>query len=158
MKAISLRNILLQNSFALVCFVGGMVVFAVEAKAQVAGKNYLVTITQVGGGETQACFQFDNTNTLVIDGAPVQFTFGPTSPEGTNPYRWQAVSRGPSDTSVGLSGEERPGPFGAGSQLRNGNGINQLGNRYTFSGNQTDTCPQFFTTEDGPTGGAVLFR
>ncbi|MBW4456014.1 MAG: hypothetical protein KME55_26825 [Nostoc indistinguendum CM1-VF10] len=160
MKTISLRNRLLQNSFALVCFVGGMVVFAAEAKAQVAGKNYLVTITEVGGGTTQACFEFDNTNTLAIDGAPVEFTFGSRRPQGTNPFRWQAVSRGPFNPSVGISGEERPGPFGAGSRLVNGNGINQLGKLFTFTGNQINSCPAVIQSTIGnqPIGGELLFR
>ncbi|MDZ8187520.1 MAG: hypothetical protein RMX96_22055 [Nostoc sp. ChiSLP02] len=158
MKAINLRNRLLQSSFALVCFAGGTLFFAAQAKADVAGKNYLVTIRQVGGGETTACFEFDNTNTLQIQGAPVQFTFGARSPRGNNPYRWQAVSRSPITPSVGISGEEQPGPFGAGSRLINGNGINENGNLYTFSGNQVLTCPVFSTSGEGPSAGEILFQ
>ncbi|MBD2447954.1 hypothetical protein H6G76_12345 [Nostoc sp. FACHB-152] len=158
MKTINLRNRLLQSSITLVCVAGVTAVFAAEAKAQVAGKNYLVTITQQGGGNTQACFQFDNTNTLEINGAPVQFTFGSRSSEGTNLYRWQAVSRSPVTPSVGISGEEQPGPFGVGSRLVNGNGINENGTLYTFSGSQVANCPLVTFSQGANFGGGILFQ
>jgi hypothetical protein len=158
MKTINLCNSLLQSSLTLVWVAGVTVVFAAEAKAQVAGKNYSVTITEQGGGSTEACFQFDNINTLTINGAPVEFTYGPRSSEGTNQYRWQAVSRSPVTPSVGLSGEEQPGPFGVGSRLVNGNAINENGTVYTFSGNQVTNCPLRAFSSGSGSAGEILFE
>lgn len=159
MKTISLCNRLLQSSLTLVCVAGVTVVFAAEAKAQVAGKNYLVTIREKGGDNTQACFQFDKINTLTISNSPVLFTYGSRSSEGTtNRYRWQAVSRSPGTLSAGISGEEQPGPFGIGSRLVNGNGINESGTLYTFSGSQVANCPIFTFSSGSGSGGAIFFK
>ncbi|MBR8836588.1 MAG: hypothetical protein DSM106950_21860 [Stigonema ocellatum SAG 48.90 = DSM 106950] len=158
MKTINLGKRLLQGSFALVCFFSGTIVFAAAAKADVAGKFYKVTITEVGGSVIpDVCFQFDNRNTLSINGAQGPFIFGARIPQGTN--SWQAVSSSSASPTVALSGEERPGPFGQGSQLINGNGINEIGHRFTFSGNQVLSCAvEFATPGEPPDDGAIFFQ
>jgi len=144
MSISKLHTSLLRSSFTLSLFFGGLMIFAASAKAQVAGKSYDVTITLLGTGDTeQACFQFDNVNTLTVTepgGNTTLFTFAPRTPNktGANEFRWQAVSR---TQNFGVSGLEKAlGFLNPVSNLLDGNIVSQGGATLTFQGQAKATC------------------
>ncbi|MEH1937276.1 MAG: hypothetical protein V7L14_26935 [Nostoc sp.] len=147
MNASKLHTYLLRSSFTLSLLFGGLIIFAASAKAQVAGKSYDVTITLLSTGNTeQACFQFDNVNTLTVTepgGNVILFTFGPRTPNttSTNESRWQAVSR---TQNLGVSGLEKVSGFLAPvSNLLDGNIVSQGGATLTFQGQAKAVCTPF---------------
>ncbi|MCC5669762.1 hypothetical protein LC653_39640 [Nostoc sp. CHAB 5784] len=159
MSVSKLHTSLLRSSFTLSLLFGGLMIFAASAKAQVAGvagKSYDVTITLLSTGDTeQACFEFDNVNTLTVTepgGNTIFFTFAPRTPNrtGANEFRWQAVSR---TQNFGVSGLEKVlGFLSPVSNLLDGNIVSQGGATLTFQGQAKAVCTPL-NTFDGPNPG-----
>ncbi|WP_375504163.1 hypothetical protein [uncultured Nostoc sp.] len=156
MNASKLHASLLRSSFTLSLLFGGLMIFAASARAQVAGKSYDVTITLLSTGNTeQACFQFDNVNTLTVTepgGNTILFTFAPRTPNrtGANEFRWQAVS---TTQNFGVSGLEKVlGLLNPVSNLLDGNIVSQGGATLTFRGQAKAICTPF-NILSGPNNG-----
>lgn len=145
MNAMKLHNSLLRNCLTLSFLVGGMMVFATPAKAQLQStlnnKSFEVNVTDVSdGSQFPLCFNFSTDNILSIDDVG-EGPFGPRFSENKTNQQWQSVIARNQNFTLGISGLATR--RGLRSSTISGDIIADDGSVYTFAGRSVNGCSAF---------------